>query len=356
MPASVTSSTVAPPTSASTRPGSRERSTVSWNVTTRPDTVTPRSEANRCSRRVSSTARTSAVASASRSRGPTSPGWPSGAPPRTSRPVTAQSLSRRVAVGPACRGPARACECRGHAGPFTTLAGMAVLEVERTAGNAGPPRTRFRRPLPRPAVDRTPPLPADNRLAWILAGVLGALALVSRLWDISYPPDNLFDEAYYPPEAAELLRWGYEYNRGYTFIVHPPLGKWLIASGEWSFGYDSVGWRFPSAVAGAIAVVVLVRLGRRLTGSTVLGLLAGLLLALDGLSFTLSRIGLLDIFLQLFVVSAVACLVVDRDRVRARILGALPVPVPAAGFPVGPRGWRIAAGFLFGSACAVKWS
>src|SRR3712207_9303598 len=99
----------------------------------------------------------------------------------------------------------------------------------------------------------------------------------------------------------------------------PPLGKWLIAGGIGLFGYDSFGWRFPSAVAGSIAVVVLTRLTRRLTGSTLLGLVAGLLLALDGLAFTLSRIGLLDVFLQVFVLSAVACLVVDRDRVRERI-------------------------------------
>jgi dolichyl-phosphate-mannose-protein mannosyltransferase len=184
--------------------------------------------------------------------------------------------------------------------------------------------------------------------------VLGAVTLVSRLWDLAHPRDLLFDEAYYPPEAQELLTWGHEYNRGYTFIVHPPLGKWLIALGIKAFGYDSFGWRLPSAVAGTIAVVVLVRLTRRLTGSTFLGLLAGLLMALDGFAFTLSRIGLLDVFLQVFVVSAVACLVVDRDRVRARVhaLG----EVPRTGFRLGPRGWRIAAGFLFGCACAVKWS
>ncbi|WP_029430877.1 dolichyl-phosphate-mannose--protein mannosyltransferase [Blastococcus sp. URHD0036] len=229
---------------------------------------------------------------------------------------------------------------------------MAVLAPERAEQE--PPVRPPRRRLPARRLDRTPPLPDDNRLAWALTAVLGVVTLASRLWDISYPRDLLFDEAYYPPEAQELLTWGHEYNRGYTFIVHPPLGKWLIALGIKVFGDDSFGWRFPSAVAGTIAVVVLVRLTRRLTGSTLLGLLAGLLMSLDGFAFSLSRIGLLDVFLQVFVVSAVACLVVDRDRVRQRVraLG----EVPRTGFRLGPRGWRIAAGFLFGCACAVKWS
>jgi len=216
------------------------------------------------------------------------------------------------------------------------------------------PSPSRRWPLPRPRRDGTPPLPDDRRLSWVLAAVLGVASLASRLWDISYPRDKLFDEAYYPPEAHELLTWGHEYNRGYSFIVHPPLGKWMIAIGEQLFGYNSFGWRLPSAVAGTVAVVVLTRLTRRLTGSTLLGLVAGLLLALDGFSFSISRVGLLDVFLQVFVVGAVACLVVDRDRVRERIRTA--GEGAAAGFRLGPRGWRIAAGFLFGCACAVKWS
>jgi dolichyl-phosphate-mannose--protein O-mannosyl transferase len=233
---------------------------------------------------------------------------------------------------------------------------MAVLaDREAPATGPGPPAPPRRRPpVPRPRRDRLPPLPADRRLSWLLTAVLGALTLAVRLWRITYPDALLFDEAYYPREARELLRWGTEYNRGYTFIVHPPLGKWLIAAGERLFGYDPLGWRFASAVAGTVAVVVLCRLARRLTGSTLLGLVAGMLLSLDGFSFVISRVGLLDVFLQAFVVCAVACLVVDRDRVRARVRAA--APVPATGFRLGPRGWRIAAGFLFGCSCAVKWS
>ncbi|CCG01699.1 dolichyl-phosphate-mannose--protein mannosyltransferase [Blastococcus saxobsidens] len=236
---------------------------------------------------------------------------------------------------------------------------MAVLAPERADRDSGdprrPPSPRTRRlPPPRRRTDVVPPLPDDRRTAWIIAAVLGAVALTVRLWGIGYPRDLLFDEAYYPPEARELLTWGYEYNRGYTFIVHPPLGKWLIAAGEQVFGYNSFGWRFPSAVAGAVAVVVLFRLTRRLTGSTLIGLFAGVLLLVDGFAFTLSRIGLLDVFLQVLVISAVACLVVDRDVVRARVRAAQ--QVASTGFRLGPRGWRLAAGVLFGCACAVKWS
>jgi dolichyl-phosphate-mannose--protein O-mannosyl transferase len=232
---------------------------------------------------------------------------------------------------------------------------MAVLAPERSDQESPQPRAGLvrGRPFPGTRRDVVPPLPDDRRLSWVLAGILGVLSLALRLWGISYPPDSLLDEAYYPPEAQELLVWGHEYNRGYSFIVHPPLGKWLIALGEELFGFNSFGWRFPSAVAGAVGVVVLTRLARRLTGSTPLGVAAGLLLAFDGFSFTLSRIGLLDIFVQVFVVAAVACLVVDRDIVRGRIEAAAEV---GAGFRLGPRGWRIAAGFLFACACAVKWS
>ena len=96
-------------------------------------------------------------------------------------------------------------------------------------------------------------------------------------------------------------------------------------------------------MAGTVAVVVLTRLARRLTGSTLLGLLAGLLLALDGFSFSL-------------VADRPARRLPADVRRRARspawsstgtgsARGSArrgPVPRPASGS--GPRGWRIAAG------------
>jgi dolichyl-phosphate-mannose-protein mannosyltransferase len=194
------------------------------------------------------------------------------------------------------------------------------------------------------------PMPADRWLSWLYAGIVTLLAAVLRLWGVGFPPEKVFDELYYATEGSEVLRQGYENNPSYMFIVHPPLGKWLIAAGIKVFGNDSVGWRVPAALAGSVSVLILVRVVRRMTRSTLLGCVAGLLLALDGLSVVLSRFALLDIFVAAFVLAGFACLVIDRDQARVRL---------AAGDDrtgLGPRPWRLAGGALLGLSCAVKWS
>ena len=79
------------------------------------------------------------------------------------------------------------------------------------------------------------------------------------------------------------------------------------------------GWRVSAAVVGSLMVMVMIRLARRVTRSTLLGLVAGLLMCFDGLHLVLSRLALLDIFLAFFVLCAVSCMVADRDWVRARM-------------------------------------
>ena len=66
-------------------------------------------------------------------------------------------------------------------------------------------------------------------------------------------------------------------------------------------------------MVGSLAILLLARIARRMTRSTLLGCVAGLLLALDGLEFVMSRTALLDIFLMFWVLAAFGCLVVDRD-------------------------------------------
>jgi dolichyl-phosphate-mannose-protein mannosyltransferase len=205
------------------------------------------------------------------------------------------------------------------------------------------------------------------RIGLALTILLTILAGFTRFWALGFPATKNFDEAYYPVEAQELLRFGYEDNRGYMFIVHPPLGKWLIAWTEYLFSdpknsqqylTNSIGWRVAPALAGIIGVILITRITRRMLRSNLFGFIAGLLLALDGMSLVLARTAILDIFLQLFVLAGFGALVVDRDKVRARLAGLLADGADlSAGSPtLGPRPWRLLAGVMFGLACGVKWS
>ncbi|CCH28020.1 dolichyl-phosphate-mannose--protein mannosyltransferase [Saccharothrix espanaensis] len=208
------------------------------------------------------------------------------------------------------------------------------------------------------------PGPVGNALrGWLVTLAVALVGGVVRFWNLGFPTDKgtpIFDEKHYVPQAAQALRnGGYEDNPGYELIVHPPLGKQLIAIGEWIFGYDGVGWRFAAALAGTIVIVLVVRIARRLTGSDLLAAIAGVLLIADGLSHVQSRMGMLDSFLVLFVVAAFACLMADRDQVRSRLAVAVRegwVNNSPFGPTLGFRWWRFAAGVALGLGCGVKWS
>ncbi len=196
---------------------------------------------------------------------------------------------------------------------------------------------------------------------------------LTRFWALGSPPGRNaipnngmnFDEVYYTTEAQELLRYGYEDNRGFLFIVHPPLGKWLIAMSEYlwdgnssEYLSNSLGWRIAPALAGVAGVVMITRIVRRMMRSNLFGGIAGLLLALDGLSLVLARTAILDIFLQMFIIASFGALVLDRDSMRARLAGLIADGADlSSGAPsLGPRPWRLVAGVMMGLAGAVKWT
>jgi dolichyl-phosphate-mannose-protein mannosyltransferase len=256
---------------------------------------------------------------------------------------------------------------------------MAVIQQDSRPRVAAPVAGQPEPPQAPPSrLDRLRvPMPQDRVLSWVYTGAVTLVAAVLRLWGIGFPPEKVFDELYYATEGGEVLRQGYENNPGYMFIVHPPLGKWLVAAGVAGLGDNSVGWRVPAAVAGSLCVLIVVRVARRMARSTLLGCVAGLLLAVDGLSVVLSRFALLDIFVAVFVLAGFGCLVVDRDRVRDRLAAAVSADLEvtqaldgvsrcitsrsarkgAAGrLRLGPRPWRVAGGALLGLSCAVKWS
>ena len=227
----------------------------------------------------------------------------------------------------------------------------------------------------------------DPLWGWVAAVAVGLLALGMRLWRLGSPRVFAFDETYYAKDAWSMANFGYVrayldtvggqpvddaildgraqglWQDGPSMIVHPEVGKWLIALGEKAFGMDPFGWRVAAAVIGSLMIVVMVRLARRVTGSTLLGVVAGLLLSFDGLQFVLSRLALLDIFLAFFLLCGVACVVNDRDWHRRRMARLLAERGPAAGVGRwGPvrglllRPWLVTAGVMFGLALGTKWT
>jgi dolichyl-phosphate-mannose--protein O-mannosyl transferase len=205
--------------------------------------------------------------------------------------------------------------------------------------------------------------PVDHVRGWVATGVVTLLATVTRFINLGSPTDAgtpVFDEKHYAPQAWQVLHnHGVEDNPGFGLVVHPQVGKQLIAIGEAIFGFDGVGWRFAGALLGVVLVTLVMRIVRRISRSTLVGAIAGVLLICDGVSFVAARTALLDGLLTFFVVAAFGALIVDRDQVRRRMHVALLAGRSAEtvwGPRLGVRWWRFGAGVLLGLACGTKWS
>ena len=164
-----------------------------------------------------------------------------------------------------------------------------------------------------------------------IAPVLIAIAsFVLRLFNLGSPKGFVFDEVYYVDGARDLLKYGVEVDgTNPEFIVHPPVGKWLIASGINLFGDNEFGWRFASAVFGTLLILLFARLIHVLFYSPLLTALGAALMALDGLLLVHSRTALLDLFLTFFTLLGI--FLWHRNR-------------------------HIWAGIAFGLAIGCKWS
>jgi dolichyl-phosphate-mannose--protein O-mannosyl transferase len=220
-----------------------------------------------------------------------------------------------------------------------------------------------------------PPMPPGGWRGW--AGPLAVTVFggILRFYRLGVPHAMVFDETYYASDAYGILRHGVEMAKvtnhdtlilrgsthifatgasyGGEYVAHPPLGKVMIAAGEWMFGLTPFGWRFAVALVGTLAILMTARIARRMTRSTLLGSVAGLLLALDGLELVMSRTALLDIFVMFWVLAAFGMLVLDRDASRALLAAAAGSGDFGPG--LGIRWRRVLAGVFLGLACASKW-
>ena len=229
-------------------------------------------------------------------------------------------------------------------------------------------------------------MPRGGWRGW--AGPIGvtALAAALRLPGLGTPNSFVFDETYYVKDGLSLILFGHErqsvdnanalilssngdpeslrsiFKPDAGFVVHPPVGKWVIGFSEKIFGVTPFGWRIGVCVLGILSVLMIARIVRRLTRSNLLGTTAGLLMAIDGMAIVHSRTALLDQTIAFWILAAFGALLLDRDRTRKRLAARIadldPGVFGSGGFGpgMGIRPWRLVAGVCLGLACGTKWN
>ena len=212
----------------------------------------------------------------------------------------------------------------------------------------------------------------------LLAGVL-------RFYNLAHPNAIVFDETYYAKDAYSYVHYGYELswtkdaNASFVaghpsgilpdspeYVVHPPLGKWMIAAGMAIFGDNNpFGWRVSAALIGTLSVALIAYAAWLLFRSVTVSTIAALLATVDGLMLVESRLALLDIFQMFWILATFVCLLLDRihaRRVLARNIAEAArqhqgeLPPMSWGPSMGLRLWRVAAGVCAGAAVGVKWN
>lgn len=180
------------------------------------------------------------------------------------------------------------------------------------------------------------PAPAVTRWErWALAALLALTAAINGLGLNQYG----FGNVYYAAAVASMAQNWHNFffvafdPVGFIAVDKPPLGFWLQAASVKLFGFSGVALLVPQAVAGTLAVLVLVVLVRATFGAAA-GLLAGTALALSPINVVVNRDNLLEsplILVSLLALGA-AIQAVRRDHWR----------------------WSVAAGALIGLGFMIK--
>ena len=240
-------------------------------------------------------------------------------------------------------------------------------------------------------------------IGWVLPLLMAAFGGLLRFIRLGEPRAVVFDETYYVKDAYTMLMTGeprdWPKDMGTTasgenrinamfaagdtdhwlnsaeYVVHPPVGKWCIALGLKLFGGagNPFAWRAATAIAGTLAILILCRVTLRLFRNLPIALMAGFLMSVDGLGITMSRTGLLDVFIMIFTLGALSLLLIHRDWARQRLRDAYErdsrgreahwIPGRGGRWLLDARGpfialspWRVGAAVLLGLATGVKWS
>jgi dolichyl-phosphate-mannose--protein O-mannosyl transferase len=174
------------------------------------------------------------------------------------------------------------------------------------------------------------------RHPFAIAILFGLAALPLLLFGISTPPMMIYDEGYFVPQAKVFIHGAQAPAQD-----KPPLGKLLLSIGIRAAGDNALGWRVAAAVCGALALVAIFLWTYLLLHDMRLAAIAASLTVFNNFWFVMSRIGMMDAFLMVFLtwslVAFTASLVLDVSTGRRRLL-------------------FCASGILLGLAGASKWN
>lgn len=159
-----------------------------------------------------------------------------------------------------------------------------------------------------------PPVSGVAAIARIWIGVVLVCFVFfgTGLYRLDQPSHPIFDEQFFAKGAMEVLKGGIP-----TEQSHPPLSFYLVAAGvhlsggqidpaghKWQSGdlsdkypaHAAFSWRLSSLCFGTGCLVLLYLLGSAMFNNPAIGLLAAVLLALDGVFFVQSRAAMTNIF------------------------------------------------------------
>jgi dolichyl-phosphate-mannose-protein mannosyltransferase len=172
----------------------------------------------------------------------------------------------------------------------------------------------------------------------MIAAIAAAIFVIAHLVlmiGITTPDKIAFDEVHYVPAAKQLLEKGP--HEPLLNPMHPPLAKEFMAASIKVFGDNPLGWRYPSALFGALAIAAMYLCGLALFGSQGAALATAALAFLNQMVFVQSRIAMLDIYALSFDLFGIAAFIHGYRRQKPEVAFGL-------------------AGLFFGLAGACKWS
>src|SRR3712207_2117662 len=197
----------------------------------------------------------------------------------------------------------------------------------------------------------------DRSLAFRAMMLLAAGALVAGLWgrlfNLGFPPRLMFDELYFPDFARKFLQGIYEFD------LHPPLGKFLIATSMALLGDNPFAWRWMPAVFGCLMIPLGAIVGWYFFKERVAALLLGTFIAGETFLVAYSRTGVMDGILVFFMLATLLAALMAEKRgevLWVAVLLGLAIAVKWAVFMVAiPLGYILWRKGLFRQFLASLW-